>query len=188
MPQTATSHLESTSSRAVEIFDGNVVKRSVLGRIEPVEIFKLVKAARRSGLFFRDPLDVEFFLDQACVKENLKLPEQNYSNHRQTVPLFHFVLLPVLLLTLIGSAENLYMSWGDHERLYSAALIVVLSFCGLMTALFCRVFALKAQDRAIRAEENLRHFALTGKLLDPRISIKQIVALRFAPDDEFADL
>jgi len=26
-----------------------------------------------------------------------------------------------------------------------------------MIALFCRVFSLKAQDRAIRAEENLRH-------------------------------
>ena len=113
------------------------------------------------------------------------MPEQSYANHRQTVPLFHFVLLPLLLLTLIGSVVNLYISWGDHERLYSAALIVVLSFCGLVTALLCRVFALKAQDRAISAEENLRHFALTGKLLDPRISIRQVIALRFAADAEF---
>ena len=44
------------------------------------------------------------------------------------------------------------------------------------------------QDRAIRAEENLRHFALTGKLLDPRLTIKQIVGLRFASDAEFVDL
>jgi Family of unknown function (DUF6526) len=44
------------------------------------------------------------------------------------------------------------------------------------------------QDRAIRAEENLRHFALTGKLLDPRLSIKQIVGLRFASDGEFMEL
>jgi hypothetical protein len=47
---------------------------------------------------------------------------------------------------------------------------------------------LKAQDRAIRADENLRHFALTGKLLDPRLSVKQVVALRFAPDEEFVAL
>ncbi|MGP8246235.1 MAG: DUF6526 family protein [Bryobacteraceae bacterium] len=116
------------------------------------------------------------------------MPQQSYSNHRQTVPLFHFVLLPVLLLTLIGSVVNLYESWGDHERLYSAALIVVLSFCGLLAALFSRMFALKAQDRAIRAEENLRHFVLTGKLLDPRLSIRQVIALRFAPDGEFPPL
>jgi hypothetical protein len=52
----------------------------------------------------------------------------------------------------------------------------------------CRIYALKAQDRAIRAEENLRHFVLTGKLLDARLSIKQIVALRFASDAEFPAL
>jgi hypothetical protein len=116
------------------------------------------------------------------------LPEQNYSNHRQTVPAFHFFLLPVLLLTLIGSVVNLYKSWGDHERFYSAALIVVLSFCVLLAALLSRMFALKAQDRAIRAEENLRHFVLTGKLLDPRLSIRQVIAVRFAADSEFVPL
>jgi hypothetical protein len=47
---------------------------------------------------------------------------------------------------------------------------------------------LKAQDRAIRGEENLRHFVLTGKRLDPRLTIRQIIALRFAPDDEFVAL
>ena len=116
------------------------------------------------------------------------MPEQTYSNHRQTVPLFHLFLLPALLLTLIGSVVNLYKSWGDHERIYSAALIVVLSFCGLLLAWFCRTFPLKAQDRAIRAEENLRHFVLTGKLVDPRITIQQIIALRFASAAEFPAL
>jgi uncharacterized protein DUF6526 len=113
---------------------------------------------------------------------------QNYSNHRQNVPMFHFVLLPILLLTLIGSFVNLGKSFGDHERLYSAALIAVICFCALVLAFLARVFALKAQDRAIRAEENLRHFAMTGKLLDPRLSIRQVIALRFASDAEFVAL
>jgi len=95
------------------------------------------------------------------------MAEQNYANHPRYVPLFHFVVLPVLLLTLIGSIVNLTQSLGDHERLYSAALIVALSFAGFLTAFFGRVFALKAQDRAIRAEENLRHFAMTGKVAGP---------------------
>jgi hypothetical protein len=47
---------------------------------------------------------------------------------------------------------------------------VVLTVCLSLTALFARMFALKAQDRAIRAEENLRHFVITGKLLDPRLT------------------
>jgi hypothetical protein len=48
-----------------------------------------------------------------------------------------------------------------------------------------RQFALKAQDRAIRAEESLRYFILTGKAIDSRITMGQIIALRFAPDEEF---
>jgi hypothetical protein len=113
---------------------------------------------------------------------------QNYANHRQTVPMFHFVVFPLLVLTLIGSGVNLYDSWGDPIRIYSASLIVVLTFCVLVLLFLCRIFALKAQDRAIRAEENLRHFALTGKLLDARLTIRQIIALRFASDGEFVAL
>jgi Family of unknown function (DUF6526) len=113
---------------------------------------------------------------------------QTYQNHRQFVPAFHVVLFGVLVLTLIGSSVNLYESWGDHQRLYSAALILVLTLTSLMLYAFCRVFPLKAQDRAIRAEENLRHYVLTGKLLNPALETLQVVALRFAPDDEFPAL
>ena len=116
------------------------------------------------------------------------MTNQNYSNHVRLVPGFHFVLAGILLLTLIGSLVNLYRSWGDHERFYSAALIVVLTFCCGMLFYYARTFPLKAQDRAIRAEENLRHFVLTGKLLDARLAMGQIIALRFAGDDEFVEL
>jgi hypothetical protein len=113
---------------------------------------------------------------------------QTYANHRRFVPMFHVVLFGVLVLTLIGSVVNLYESFGDHQRLYSAALIVVLTASILTLFFFCRIVALKAQDRAIRAEENLRHFVLAGKLLNPALDILQIVALRFAADDEFPAL
>lgn len=116
------------------------------------------------------------------------MKEQNYSNHARLVPGYHFVLLPVLMLTCIGSLVNLWKSIGDHQRLYSASLIVVLSFCAFFLAGYARIFALKAQDRAIRAEENLRHFVLTGRPLDARLTVKQIVALRFASDEEFVEL
>ncbi len=112
---------------------------------------------------------------------------QNYSNHVKRVPLY-LALALVLLATLGGAIVNLCKSWGDHARIYSASLIVVLTITVLFASYFARVFALKAQDRAIRAEENLRHFVLTGKLLDPRLTIRQIIGLRFAGDDEFVEL
>src|SRR6202030_3196170 len=90
--------------------------------------------------------------------------------------------------SLIGSFVNLWLSLGDHERIYSASLIVAMSVALLLLFFFTRAFAMGVQDRAIRAEENLRHFALTGKRLDPRLTIKQIVALRFASDAEFVEL
>ena len=113
---------------------------------------------------------------------------QNYKNHRRLLPLFHGVLFLMIVLGVIGAGVNLYQSWGDHQRLYSASLIVVIMVSLLMLFFYCRIFALKAQDRAIRAEENLRHFAMTGKLLNPMLSIRQIIALRFASDNEFVHL
>ena len=71
-----------------------------------------------------------------------------------------------------------------HGRLVALA-IGGLSVATLLICYYGRAFALKAQDRAIRAEENLRHFSLTGKLLDSRLTTPQIIALRFASDTEF---
>lgn len=113
---------------------------------------------------------------------------QSYENHAQIVPTFHYVTLGILQLTFIGACVNLYQSWGDHARFYSASLLVVLSLATILVALFARTFALKAQDRAIRAEEQLRHFVMTGKLLDPRLTVQQIVGLRFASNEEFVAL
>jgi Family of unknown function (DUF6526) len=111
---------------------------------------------------------------------------QNYKNHGHLVPLFHFVTFSLLLAVLIGGVINLVNS--AHENLYSASLLVVLTIAAILIAWFARSFPLKAQDRAIRAEENLRHYVLTGKLLDSRLTPGQIVALRFAGDEEFVAL
>jgi Family of unknown function (DUF6526) len=68
------------------------------------------------------------------------------------------------------------------------ALLIIVTLAMILQFFFSRIFPLKAQDRAIRAEENLRHYVLTGKLLDHRLKIQQIIALRFAPDEEFVEL
>lgn len=116
------------------------------------------------------------------------MPEQSYSNHTKLVPLYHYFLLLLVLATFIGSLVNLYHSLGDHSRLYNASLITAMATALVLTSFFARTFALAAQDRAIRAEERFRHYTITGKSLDPRLNLRQIIALRFASDAEYPAL
>jgi hypothetical protein len=51
---------------------------------------------------------------------------QNYTNHRRFVLMYHAVLFGILILTLVGASVNVAKSWGDHQRIYSASLILVL--------------------------------------------------------------
>jgi hypothetical protein len=117
------------------------------------------------------------------------MPEpQSYAKHAKFVPMYHQVLAGIIVLTFIGSLVNLYRSLGDHERIYNASLITAISVALMLVFVFTRTFPLTAQDRVIRAEENMRHYVMTGKLLDPRLTVKQIVGLRFASDGEFVEL
>lgn len=112
---------------------------------------------------------------------------QNLANHKRTVVGFHYLLGAMLIFGLIVSAANVVLQWYS-ANLLSALLILLLFGCGLLMSLFVRMFPLKAQDRAIRAEEGLRYFILTRQPLDNRLTIAQIAALRFAPDDELIPL
>ena len=112
---------------------------------------------------------------------------QDYSSHRRLVPLYHYVLTGLALAILIGSVVNLLGSLGT-ENLYDASLILALTVAVVILGFLARTFPLKAQDRAIRAEESLRYFILTGRPMDPRITMRQVIGLRFASDDEFVEL
>ncbi|GMQ80707.1 MAG: hypothetical protein BMS9Abin05_0135 [Rhodothermia bacterium] len=113
--------------------------------------------------------------------------QQNYSNHHRYVPLYHYFLSLLIVATLIGATINLFKS-VDGSGLYSASLILAIALADIFIFLFLRSFALKAQDRAIRVEENLRNYVRNGSLLDSRLEMRQIIGLRFASDDEYDDL
>lgn len=113
--------------------------------------------------------------------------EQSNSNHSRFVTGYHRVLAVLLLAGLIGSTVNLVKS-ADSDNVYSASLLVLLFVIAVLTGWYARSFPLKAQDRAIRAEERLRYFMLTGKTLPESLKMEQIIALRFASDDEFQGL
>lgn len=114
------------------------------------------------------------------------MKEQNFRNHRRLVPLYHGFTLLALIAFFIGSLRNLI--YANEQNVYDAALLVLAAFILASLYIYARVFALRVQDRAIRAEENFRYFILTGKRLDPRIRLRQLIALRFASDEEFPAL
>jgi cbb3-type cytochrome oxidase subunit 3 len=114
------------------------------------------------------------------------MSEQNFKNHTRFVPLYHYVAGMLVILGFGGSIVNLIRA--DAHTHYSAALLVVAFFILIILFWYARAFALRAQDRAIRAEENFRHFILTGKPLDSRLRMGQIIGLRFASDGEFPAL
>ena len=111
--------------------------------------------------------------------------QQNNAHHTRHVKGYHFILSALLLIGTITSLVSVYLQWTAHYDIMNPILIALLFICGILLFIFTRTFPLKAQDRAIRAEENLRYFILTRKPLDSRITMGQVIALRFAPDDEF---
>ena len=116
------------------------------------------------------------------------MKEQNYKNHIRLVPLFHGFTFILILAGLIASIVHFFHTIQQANGRLVAAILVLLFVVAGLFFWFIRSFSLKAQDRAIRAEENLRYMALTGKLLDSKLRMGQIIALRFAPDEEFVAL
>lgn len=114
------------------------------------------------------------------------MSEQNLKNHRRYITMWHWVTGASIILVIIGSIITFVHSDGNLR--HASMMLIGISLILASIFWFARVFALKAQDRAIRAEENFRHFILTGKPLDPRLRMSQIVALRFASDEEFPSL
>jgi len=110
------------------------------------------------------------------------MAQQNLKNHGKWVIGYHLITFLAIFVLIIGSIRGLLKS--SEGNLYSASLLVLISFILLFMFYFLRTFALKAQDRAIRAEEKLRYFILTGKSVSSKITTRQIIGLRFASDEE----
>lgn len=114
------------------------------------------------------------------------MKQQDLKNHPKWVIGYHLVTFLAILGLIIGSIRHLI--YTEDDNLYPASLLVLIAFILLFMFYFSRAFSLKAQDRAIRAEEKLRYYILTGKPLSNKITTRQIIGLRFASDDEFPAL
>jgi hypothetical protein len=115
-----------------------------------------------------------------------KKKKQNFLNHTHYVPLYHYLTFTAMAVLIVGATYNFIT--GKHESSLINFLFLLLVLTVISVSFHNRSFALKVQDRAIRAEESLRYYILTGKRLDQNITIYQLIALRFAEDDEFVKL
>ena len=107
---------------------------------------------------------------------------QNLANHNRFDPGFHFFLVPLILILWVASMVFLvrYPGW---EPVWGLLLVTALA----VTAVKGRANAIKVQDRVIRLEQRLRLAALLPESLRSqivRLSEGQLIALRFASDEE----
>ena len=111
---------------------------------------------------------------------------QNFANHARFMPLFHGFVFPVLGLNFIWSLVQL-----RNGITFASVWTVIVAAALAALGLSARLFALTVQDRIIRMEMRLRLGSLLPADLQPRIgefTVGQLVALRFAGDDELPAL
>ncbi|MCU1222423.1 MAG: hypothetical protein JWQ42_516 [Edaphobacter sp.] len=114
---------------------------------------------------------------------------QNHKNHGRIDPPMHLFVFPVLLVNLIVSIYATIHNWPEHPQL--GPWWIVVSIALVVLAFKSRINDLKVQDRLIRLEERLRLIALLppgDRAYADELDIRQLIALRFASDDELPDL
>ena len=111
---------------------------------------------------------------------------QTYGSHRRFIPEFHFLVLPVLVANFVMTIVSFVRDPRPITAWYGVLALALL--IGIWTA---RAMALRAQDRIIRLEETAR----LDRVLPPdlrgratELRIDQLIAIRFAPDEEVPDI
>jgi len=112
---------------------------------------------------------------------------QNFANHAQYMPLYHFFTTPLSLIFVIWSVKRLIADPGAETVYLLVGALAVFGAVGVS-----RLSPLRAQDRLIRLEEQLRYARLLPADLAARaqaaFSPRHYIALRFASDTELASL
>ncbi|MCH8204871.1 MAG: hypothetical protein IID09_06875 [Candidatus Hydrogenedentes bacterium] len=112
-------------------------------------------------------------------------PVQNYENHVRNDKLV-FAVLGTYLLVISLVVAGIFI----HDLLIALA-VVVAGAGGILSAVMTRGYSTKLQDRIIRLEMRLRlrevlPDELAADVMD--FTLSQLIALRFASDDELPEL
>jgi hypothetical protein len=113
------------------------------------------------------------------------VPAQSFKNHRQIIPVY-LAALGIFFLNILWSVYRFVQTPGA-DSLVAVLVAVALA----IVSLYARRFALTVQNRLIRLEMRLRLRELLPADLQGRIgqlSHRQLIALRFASDEELPGL
>jgi hypothetical protein len=116
----------------------------------------------------------------------MSVAPQSYANHVRRHAPFHFFVLPVISINIIWSIIYCFRYPG-----WSQGWWIVVSLALLVLTVMTRTYSLKVQDRIIRLEEQFRYQQLLPAELAQQarsLAIHQLIALRFAADEELAAL
>jgi hypothetical protein len=111
-------------------------------------------------------------------------PQQTHANHTRWDPVFHYFLIPVFGISIVLALVNTF-----HRPHFHEVWLVVVAVAAFVAVGKMRGYALRVQDRVIRLEERLRLATTpTSTELIRGLTEEQLIALRFASDDELPEL
>lgn len=111
---------------------------------------------------------------------------QSFKNHGRLVPVYHMGVLPPFLANFFWSIYRL-----TRDANGDAIMAFVMAIAFLLLFFSVRIQILTVQDRVIRLEMRTRLREVLPPDLKARagdLSVKQLIALRFACDAELPDL
>jgi hypothetical protein len=111
---------------------------------------------------------------------------QSFNSHARFDPPYHFFLTIVSIASIVVA-----VIYAVHHPSFDSVWLVVVAFAALVALFLMRSYPLKVQDRVIRLEERLRLQALAPTEWHTqiyRLTEDQLIALRFAADDEVVEL
>jgi hypothetical protein len=111
---------------------------------------------------------------------------QSFSSHTRWFPMYHFIASPIVTLNLFVQVRHAWLAGGRF-----AWWNVVLAFGLVVFVLVARVMPVTVQDRLIRLEMRLKLRELLPASMHAdinRLTVRQLVGLRFASDAELPDL
>ncbi len=117
------------------------------------------------------------------------MENQNYKNHVRYYTQHHFIFYPITIF-LFGICVYEAYSYDEHKFLW-LMLAAVIALIGWLSFMVRQHYALGNQNRIVRLEVRFRYYRLTQKNLEDleqQLSLKQLLALRFASDEELVAL